>query len=201
VAAPAPDGGEWAGAGRLNPPADRFGAVPAAIDPSAFRDASSRFATGVSVVTSSGADGPSGMTANAVASLSLEPPLMVVCFALTARTLKAVQHSGRFGVHFLSQDQEDVAARFASKMPEAQKFDGLDWAERDGVPALGGCLAGLVCQVRDLLPGGDHLIGVGEVTSLWRQEGEPLVFHRGAYWSLSGREDAPPEVDEALEGP
>jgi 3-hydroxy-9,10-secoandrosta-1,3,5(10)-triene-9,17-dione monooxygenase reductase component len=175
--------------------------MPAAIDSSAFRDACSRFATGVSVVTSSGAAGPSGMTANAVASLSLDPPLMVVCFALTARTLQAVQHSGRFGVHFLSHDQEDVAARFASKLPEAEKFDGLDWEERDGVPALGGCLAGLACQVRELLPGGDHLVGVGEVTGLWRDEGEPLLFYRGSYWSLSEREDAPPEVDAALEGP
>ena len=175
--------------------------MPAAVDPSAFRDANSRFATGVCVVTSSGPDGPSGMTANAVTSLSLDPPLMVVCFALTARTLKAVQHSGRFGVHFLSHEQEEVAARFASKMPEAQKFDGLEWADRDGVPALGGCVAVLTCEVRELLPGGDHLIGVGEVKSLSRNEGDPLVFYRGAYWSLSSREDAPPEVDEALEGP
>jgi flavin reductase (DIM6/NTAB) family NADH-FMN oxidoreductase RutF len=175
--------------------------MPAAVDPFAFRDACSRFATGVSVVTSSGEDGPSGMTANAIASLSLDPPLMVVCFALSARTLKAVQHSDRFGVHFLSHDQEAVAARFASKLPEAEKFEGLEWEERDGVPALAGCLAGLVCEVRELLPGGDHLIGVGEVTSLWRDEGEPLLFYRGSYWSLSEREDAPPEVDAALEGP
>jgi 3-hydroxy-9,10-secoandrosta-1,3,5(10)-triene-9,17-dione monooxygenase reductase component len=175
--------------------------MPAAVDPSAFRDACSRFATGVSVVTSSGPGGPSGMTANAVASLSLEPPLMVVCFALTARTLEAVRHSGRFGIHFLSQQQEDLAARFASKMPESEKFEGVEWEERDGVPALGGCLAGLACELRELYPGGDHLIGVGEVTSLWRSDGDPLVFHRGAYWSLSGRETAPPEVDQALEGP
>lgn len=171
------------------------------VEASAFRDACSRFATGVCVVTSSGADGPSGMTANAVTSLSLDPPLMIVCFAHTARTLQAVQHSGRFGVHFLSQHQEDVAARFASKMPEAEKFEGLEWAEREGVPMVAGCLAWLACEVRQLVPGGDHLIGVGEVTGIRRAEGEPLVFHRGAYWSLSEREEAPPEVDEALEGP
>ena len=171
------------------------------LDPSAFRDASGRFATGVCVITSSGAEGPSGMTANAVTSLSLDPPLMIVCFAQTARTLAAVQHSGRFGVHYLSHDQADVAARFASKMPESAKFEDLEWSERDGVPALGGCLAGMACHVRELLPGGDHLVGVGEVTSLWTQEGDPLVFYRGEYWALSERQDAPPEVDEALEGP
>ena len=69
------------------------------------------------------------------------------------------------------------------------------------MPALGGCLAGMACELRELLPGGDHLIGVGEVTSLWTREGDPLVFYRGDYWALSEREDAPPEVDEALEGP
>jgi flavin reductase (DIM6/NTAB) family NADH-FMN oxidoreductase RutF len=173
----------------------------AAVDPSAFRDACSSFATGVCVVTASGADGPSGMTANAVASLSLDPPLMVVCFAHSARTLAAVEHSRRFGVHFLAHEQEDVAARFASKMPEAQKFVGLTWEQRDGVPALDGCLAGLACEVRELMPGGDHLIGVGEVTSLWTAAGDPLVFYRGDYWSLSEREPAPAEVDRALEGP
>jgi flavin reductase (DIM6/NTAB) family NADH-FMN oxidoreductase RutF len=172
-----------------------------AVDPSAFREACGRFATGVCVITSSGAEGPSGMTANAVTSLSLEPPLMIVCFAHTARTLTAVQHSGRFGVHFLSHDQEDVAARFASKMPEPAKFEDLDWTERDGVPALGGCLAGMACAVRELVPGGDHLVGMGEVTSLWTREGDPLVFYRGDYWALWERQDAPPEVDEALEGP
>jgi 3-hydroxy-9,10-secoandrosta-1,3,5(10)-triene-9,17-dione monooxygenase reductase component len=171
-----------------------------AVDRAEFRAACSRFATGVSVITSSGPDGPSGMTANAVTSLSLEPPLMVVCFAHTARTLAAVRHSGRFGVHFLSHSQEDVAARFASKLPEAEKFEGLRWSERDGVPLLDGCLAWLGCEVRDLLPGGDHMIGVGEATSLWREDGDPLVFYRGAYWSLATREPAPPEVDEALEG-
>jgi 3-hydroxy-9,10-secoandrosta-1,3,5(10)-triene-9,17-dione monooxygenase reductase component len=104
-------------------------------------------------------------------------------------------------VHFLSHAQEDVAARFASKMPEGEKFEGLRWAEREGVPVLEGCLAWMACEVRDLLPGGDHLIGIGEVTALWRSEGEPLVFYRGAYWSLASREPVPPEVDEALEGP
>jgi flavin reductase (DIM6/NTAB) family NADH-FMN oxidoreductase RutF len=175
--------------------------MPASVDPSAFRDALRRFATGVCVVTASGPHGPSGMTANAVSSLSLQPPLMLVCFAETARTLAAVRHSGMFCVHFLAHDQEDVAARFASKLPEVQKFEGLDWAERDGVPTLAGCLAGIACRLQDLLPGGDHLIGLGEVTGLWRREGEPLVFHRGAYWSLSERDEAPPEVDAALEGP
>ena len=171
------------------------------IDPVEFREACGRFVTGVCLVTALGPEGPSGMTANAVTSLSLDPPLMIVCFASTARTLAAVEHSRRFGVQFLAHDQEDVAARFASKMPEREKFAGLAWSERAGVPSIDGCLAWLGCELRDLHSGGDHLIGVGEVVDLWRGEGEPLVFFRGDYWSLTEREDAPPEVDRALEGP
>jgi flavin reductase (DIM6/NTAB) family NADH-FMN oxidoreductase RutF len=176
--------------------------MPAArIDRASFRDVCSRFATGVCVVTSAGADGPSGMTANAVTSLSLEPPLMIVCFDRTARTLVAVEHSRRFGIHFLAHDQEREAALFASKRPEREKFDAVDWSERSGVPALAGCLAGLACELRELVWGGDHLIGVGEVEDLWTAPGDPLLFFRGDYWALSEREPAPAEVDRALEGP
>jgi flavin reductase (DIM6/NTAB) family NADH-FMN oxidoreductase RutF len=179
---------------RLMPP-------PAPIDSRSFRDACSRFVTGVCVVTSFGADGPSGMTANAVTSLSLEPPLMIVCFDRAARTLGAVEHSRRLAIQFLAHDQELVASRFASKLPEADKFELVEWADRGGVPALGGCLAGLGCELRELVPGGDHLIAVVEVVDLWSTEGDPLVFFGGDYWSLTERAPAPPEVDEALEGP
>jgi flavin reductase (DIM6/NTAB) family NADH-FMN oxidoreductase RutF len=171
------------------------------VDPRAFRDVCGRFVTGVCVVTSFGAEGPSGMTANAVTSLSLEPPLWVVCFDRTARTLGAVEHSRRLAIQFLAHDQELVASRFASKLPEAEKFEQVDWSDRSGVPALGGCLAGLGCEVHELVPGGDHLIAVAEVVDLWSAEGDPLVFFQGDYWALSERAPAPPEVDEALEGP
>jgi flavin reductase (DIM6/NTAB) family NADH-FMN oxidoreductase RutF len=170
------------------------------IDPPAFRDAVGRFVTGVCVVTSFGPDGPSGLTANAVSSLSLEPPMLVVCFDRTARTLPAVEHSGKFGVHFLSRSQEGTAAVFASKRPEPEKFAGIRWSERSGAPVLEDCLGGLVCDVEHLLPGGDHVIGVGRVVDLWGSEGEPLVFYRGDYWTLSEGEPAPEEVDRALEG-
>jgi flavin reductase (DIM6/NTAB) family NADH-FMN oxidoreductase RutF len=173
--------------------------MAAAVDPIAFREACGRFATGVCAVTSFGEDGPSAMTANAVASLSLDPPLMIVCFDLTARTLAAAQSSRRFGVHFLAHDQESVAARFASKLPEAEKFEETEWSERSGVPAVAGCLTGLACELRELVPGGDHLIGIGEVVDLWTEPGEPLLFFRGDYWAIRDQEPAPTEVDEALE--
>jgi 3-hydroxy-9,10-secoandrosta-1,3,5(10)-triene-9,17-dione monooxygenase reductase component len=173
----------------------------AGIDPVEFREVCGRFATGVCVITSFGPRGPSGLTANSVTSLSLQPPLMVVCFDRGARTLGAVEHSRAFAVHFLAHDQEGIAERFASKEPEERKFEGVRWTERSGVPVLEGCLAGLACRLVELLPGGDHLIGVGEVTALWASTGDPLVFFRGDYWTLGGREPAPPAVDEALEGP
>jgi 3-hydroxy-9,10-secoandrosta-1,3,5(10)-triene-9,17-dione monooxygenase reductase component len=173
---------------------------PQGIDPAALRDTLGRFVTGVSVVTSFSADGPSGLTANAFASLSLDPPLAIICFDRKSRTLAAVEHSRRFGVHFLARSQEEVALRFASKEPEEEKFVGLRWSERSGVPMLEDCLGGLACEVDSLLPGGDHLIGVGKVLDLWASDGEPLVFYRGDYWTLSGREPAPADVDRALEG-
>jgi flavin reductase (DIM6/NTAB) family NADH-FMN oxidoreductase RutF len=175
-------------------------AVPGAVDPSSFRDALGRFVTGVCVVTSFGEEGPSGLTANAVSSLSLGPPLLLVCFDRSARTLAAVEHSRKFGVHFLARSQEEMAACFASKRPEPEKFEGIGWSERSGVPVIEGTLGGAVCELGDLVPGGDHVIGIGEVIDLWSSEGEPLVYYRGDYWSLSEREPAPPEVDEALEG-
>ncbi len=171
------------------------------IDQAEFRSACGRFTTGVCVVSALGPGGPAGMTANAIASLSLDPPLMIVCFARTARTLAAVERSRRFGVQFLAHDQEEVAARFASKLPEEEKFEGIPWTERAGVPAIDGCLAWLGCELRELTPGGDHLIAVGEVVDLWHAEGEPLVFFDGSYWSLTAREPAPADVDRALEGP
>jgi flavin reductase (DIM6/NTAB) family NADH-FMN oxidoreductase RutF len=170
-------------------------------DATAFREACGRFATGVCVVTSFGPEGPSGLTANAVASLSLDPPLMIVCFDRAARTLQAVEDSTRFAIQVLAHEQVEAAARFASKLPEREKFAGLEWSEQSGAPVLDDCLAWLVCELRELLPGGDHVIGIGQVVGLGASEGEPLVFFRGSYWALGGREPAPPEVDEALEGP
>src|SRR2546428_12695421 len=102
----------------------------APIDTREFRDVCGRFVTGVAVVTSFGPDGPSGMTANAVTSLSLDPPLMIVCFDRTARTLTAVEHSRRLALQFLAHDQDAVAGRFAPKVAAAGKFEGVDWSAR-----------------------------------------------------------------------
>ena len=144
-----------------------------------FRDAIGSFPTGVAVVTTAG---PAGLTTNAVTSLSLDPVLLLVCFDNDSRTLPAVRESGRFAVNVLRSGQEDLAHVFASKRVAEEKFAAVTHSIVDGVPILEGVLAWFVCDVRDLLPGGDHTIGVGEVRDLDHDPaGEPLVFLRGRY--------------------
>jgi 3-hydroxy-9,10-secoandrosta-1,3,5(10)-triene-9,17-dione monooxygenase reductase component len=128
------------------------------------------------------------LTTNAFSSLSLDPPLVLVCFDNASRTLPVVRETGRFAVNVLRAGQEDAAAVFASKRVAADKFAEVTHAEAHGLPVLDGALAWLACDLRELVEGGDHTIGVGAVTALDADpEGEPLVFFRGAYAGL----DAP----------
>src|SRR5579884_1944236 len=90
-----------------------------------FREVFGRFATGVAVVTSAGAGGAGGMTANSLCSVSLDPLLVLVCFENAARTLPIVRDAGRFAVNLLGADQEELAGIFASKLPEREKLDGV----------------------------------------------------------------------------
>jgi flavin reductase (DIM6/NTAB) family NADH-FMN oxidoreductase RutF len=153
-------------------------------DAAAYRSAISHFATGVTVVTTQGGDGPAGMTANAICSLSLEPLLMLVCLEETSRTLAAVRESGRLAVNVLAQHQQPLSSVFASKAPEPEKFEGIGYDEVDGVPVLHEVVAWLTGEVQDLLPGGDHLIGVTAVRTVGSPGGEPLVYYRSGYHSL-----------------
>jgi 3-hydroxy-9,10-secoandrosta-1,3,5(10)-triene-9,17-dione monooxygenase reductase component len=140
--------------------------------------------TGVTVVTATGPDGPAGATANAVSSLSLEPMLMLACLDRGSRTLLAVQAANRFGVNVLHAGQEAIARAFATKAPVADKWAGVEWRERDGIPAIDDALAWVACDLRDVIAGGDHVIVTGEVTGLETNEGDPLVFHQGRYRPL-----------------
>jgi len=152
------------------------------VEPAHFRDVMGHFATGVTVVTATGPEGPVGMTANAVCSLSLEPLLLLVCFDNEARTLPVVQDTGRFGVNVLASGQQALARLFASKAPEAAKFAGVEHAVHDGIPVIEGVLAWVGCTLERLIPGGDHTIGIGSVTAAeFAGEAEPLVWYRGVY--------------------
>lgn len=152
-----------------------------------FRDAIGNFATGVCVVTATTESGlPTGMTANAIASLSLTPMLMIVCFDKTARTRAAALHSGYVGVNVLAVDQEDLSKTFASKASETEKFAGVGWSEHAGAPVIDGCVAWFAGALQELLPGGDHEIGVVAVSEFGAPGGEPLLFHRGAHARVIG---------------
>jgi len=140
--------------------------------------------TGVTVVSASGPDGPAGATANAVCSLSIEPMLMLACLDRGSRTLLAVQAANHFGISVLHAGQEGVARGFSTKAPVADKWEGVAWSERDGIPAIDGALLWVACDLRDVIAAGDHVIVTGEVRDLETGAGNPLVFSGGEYRPL-----------------
>ncbi len=159
-----------------------------------LRHAMGHFATGVTVITSVGADGrPTGTTANAVSSLSLDPPLVLVCFDQASQTLEAVRAHGAFAVNVLAAPQQELSANFARR-GLAAVWDGV--RHRPGLtgsPRLHGVLATLECTVEHQLPGGDHEIVVGRVRDVETGDAEaaPLLFWRGRYASLGSAAPAP----------
>ena len=152
--------------------------------PESFRRALAAYPTGVTVVTALTDDGPAGATANAVTSLSLDPPLMLACLDRGSRTLAAARASGLFGVNALAAGHEELARRFMTKDPQPDKWTGIDWSESHGSPRLADALMWVACELRDLIDGGDHLILTGAVVEAEGREGMPLIFHRGAYRDL-----------------
>ena len=131
-----------------------------------------------------GAGGAGGMTANALCSLSLDPLLALVCFENRARTLPIVRETGRFAVNLLADGQQELARVFASKLPEAEKLQGVGHRLVDGVPVLDGVVAWATCELRELIPGGDHTIAIGNVIGLELGDGEPLLWYAGRYHAL-----------------
>src|SRR3954453_14183078 len=140
--------------------------MPPAPDPADFRRAMGLVPTAVTVITAAGGDGPSGATANAVVSLSLEPPLMLAALDRRSRPLATLRVAGAFGVSILAAGQEDLARRFATKDPHPVKWDGVPWHELDGAPAIGGATVVLASELRDRLDGGDHAIVTGQVGAI-----------------------------------
>jgi len=158
--------------------------MPPPPGPELFREVFGRFATGVAVVTTAGASGAGGMTANALCSLSLEPLLALVCFENSARTLQAVREAQAFAVNLLSAGQHEIAGVFASKLPEAEKLQGVAHRLVRAMPVIEGALAWAVLDLRELIAGGDHTIAIGEVVELGLGSGEPLLWFEGRYHSL-----------------
>ena len=151
------------------------------VAPERYRTVMGHFATGVTVVTAHSDHGPVGMTANAVCSLSIAPLLLLVCFDKDARTLPIVAEGERFGVNVLAKGQERLARLFASKTPEHEKFAEVPHSVHDGIPVIEDALAWVGCRLEQLIPGGDHTIGIGAVEAAEAGEGRPLLWFRGSY--------------------
>jgi flavin reductase (DIM6/NTAB) family NADH-FMN oxidoreductase RutF len=152
-----------------------------------FRHAMGHFATGVTVVTSVDTAGrPAGTTANAVSALSLDPPLVLVCFDRASLTLAAVRGHGAFAVNVLAAPQQQLSANFARRGLAAAWDDVEHRPGPAGCPRLAGVLAAVECTVEHYLPGGDHEIVVGRVHHAQTCDGEasPLLFWRGGYTRL-----------------
>ena len=158
-------------------------------DPATFRDCLSRWASGVTVVTTHQAGARWGFTATSFSGLSMDPPLVLVCLDLRARCRYAFDESAGFAVHLLEAGQQALASRFATR--HVDKFEGV--ATRPGlfgVPLLDGALSRMECRTADRIVAGDHVILVGEVLRVRLGDGEPLVFHGRAFHGLRRHEVA-----------
>jgi flavin reductase (DIM6/NTAB) family NADH-FMN oxidoreductase RutF len=153
--------------------------------PEELRSALGLLPTGVTIVSTPGPEGPAGATANAVTSLSLDPPLMLAALDRGSRTLAALQEVGRFGVNVLRGEHAELARAFSGPFTHAERWSDVAWGVRHGVPVLDEALAWVACELRESLDGGDHVILVGDVVGLGANgDGEPLVFHQGSYRAL-----------------
>lgn len=157
------------------------------MDQRTFRSLIGRFATGVTVITTAVGERLHGMTANAVASVSLDPLLLLVCIDHTANCYQQLLETDRFGVNILGEGQEAVSSTFATTYePEEGTLRGVPFhlSER-GVPLLDDCLARLECEIERRVPAGDHDIVLGRVVAgeLVR-DGRPLLFFAGKYARL-----------------
>lgn len=163
------------------------------VDPLTMRRTMGRFATGVAVVTTEEADGtPHGMTVNSLTSVSLDPPLLLVCLTTGARTTAAVTGAGRFAVSILSARQEQLALRFARRGED--HFAGLAIARgQHRVPVVPDAYAHLECEVERQFAAGDHMVVIGRVREVCERDGEPLGFLGGRFSDITerGRQPTP----------
>ncbi|MBI1386087.1 MAG: cag pathogenicity island protein Cag11 [Rhizobiales bacterium] len=159
-----------------------------ALDQRALRDVLGQFMTGVTVITALEADGtPRGFTANSFTSVSLDPPLVLVCVAGNAASRHVFCSARNFAINILADDQKDISGLFATKRPD--KFEIAPWrAGSSGVPLLEGALAFLECSRHSRMEAGDHVILIGRVTAIGRSDGRPLGYYRGRYFTLGVEE-------------
>jgi flavin reductase (DIM6/NTAB) family NADH-FMN oxidoreductase RutF len=155
------------------------------VDPAEFRRTLGHFAAGVTVVTAKFDNGDiAGITVTAFTSLSLTPPLVLICIDKRSRLHDRLQIGGYYAVNMLSAEQEYVSRRFASKEPDQFReigyHDGLT-----GVPLIQDSMAAVECRIVQRVDGGDHTIIIGEVEATHVHEGKPLLYFRGGYGQIA----------------
>ena len=159
------------------------------VDADEFREGLRRWASGVTIVTSRAGDRIHGMTVSAFASVSMDPPLVLVCADKASDTLGVIAEGRVFAANVLAASQRKLSDRFAWG-DEATRFDGLEWhAGKTGAPILAGVVAALDCSVVAEHDAGDHVIYVGEVKAVEIGGGEPLLYYGGVYRTLRAPEN------------
>jgi flavin reductase (DIM6/NTAB) family NADH-FMN oxidoreductase RutF len=153
------------------------------IDDARFRQAMGYFASGVTVVTTAVAGELYGMTVSSFSSLSLNPPLVLICIDKNVPSHDMIRDAGCFVVNILEKRQEHLSRRFATTAND--KFKGVAWHSGQlGLPVLDNTLAAIECRLRNALDGGDHTIFIGEVVDSEIHEGAPLLYYRRGYHEL-----------------
>jgi flavin reductase (DIM6/NTAB) family NADH-FMN oxidoreductase RutF len=148
-----------------------------------LRDVFGHLPTGVTIVTADGADGPTGMTANSVTSVSLDPPLILLCPARSSSTWPHIRDAGRFCVNVMAGHHEETIRRFAQR--GVDRFAGVRCTNRPAGPGLEDAVAWIDCELHEEHEAGDHTIAVGRVLGIEAAEqAVPLVFCRGRYGPL-----------------
>jgi flavin reductase (DIM6/NTAB) family NADH-FMN oxidoreductase RutF/DNA-binding FadR family transcriptional regulator len=161
-----------------------------AFDSTVFRGVIGSFMSGVVVITTVNDGQRQGATVSAVSSLSLDPPMLLVCLHASSATQDAVSKSRRFAVNILAEGQGEIASRFA-KASSTDKFDGVAVRTgQTGVPVLDGALAVIECQVTEAVAGGTHRVFLGQVLHAEATEGSPLAYFRGKFGKLELAQDA-----------
>lgn len=155
-----------------------------AVEESKFKQALSYFASGVTVVTTEHDGKKHGMTVSAFCSVSLRPPLVLICIEKSVRAHDVIPRAEKFAVNILGGDQEEISNRFASRLDD--RFAGV--STHPGIlgdPLIDGAIASLECRLHDTLPGGDHTIFIGEVVKAELHQPNPLLYFRSGYHRLT----------------
>ena len=161
------------------------------LDSTVFRRVIGNFMSGVVVITTTHDGRHHGMTVSAVSSLSMDPPMLLVCLNSSSSTQQAVRDAGRFAVNILAENQTELAERFARSGGVINKFDGLGVRTGvTGVPLLDGALAVIECEVAEAVRGGTHLVFLSRVVHAEATEGTPLAYFRGTFGKLEPAQDA-----------